>query len=404
MSTVPTPSSSESRKRKASPQPESPKSDEDDDDASYATGQEDEEETMTDEDILLVVDLMDSESINKYFPIQNGKGDEYNVPLHIRGFDVDYQNTFWKIRQYRMMSLQDQQLELRWGDTKNRMDGKEQQIYYSRIEAMVSTRNTLRITRRAAEDHIAAVSARKKKRPSQCTTIIPDDSDGSISVSPHVGVSGTTASVTSSRATPDGSLGAPSLNGVGAQQPDNAAVAAAVHRSTATMNSSSYWNHATTPNVKNLWNRLVNYPSAAAVRPHAVAATAYPTPSTAAAATALLAAAATVRSSTATALGQQSAPLSKSSLSSVACGSSNSIPVPAAVRSHPGTTTSNRGRHSSSTTATTRSIGPYSKAVHHGSGRSSTLPSSQVLSSSDEPHSLKKCIPLKPPIPAKFQG
>ena len=193
MSTTRSPSSLETRKRKTS----SPYEDGDDgSDESYATGQEEEQELMNDEDILLVVDLMDSDSINKYFPMQTGKGNEYNVPLHIRGFDKDYENTFWKIRHYRMMSLEDQQLELLRGDT-TRMDKKEQQIYYSRIESMVKARNKLRIARRAAEDHIAAMTARKKSKPSQhCTTVITDDSDGSMSVSPHAAMLATAATST----------------------------------------------------------------------------------------------------------------------------------------------------------------------------------------------------------------
>ena len=365
MSTTRSPSSLETRKRKTS----SPYEDGDDgSDESYATGQEEEQELMNDEDILLVVDLMDSDSINKYFPMQTGKGNEYNVPLHIRGFDKDYENTFWKIRHYRMMSLEDQQLELLRGDT-TRMDKKEQQIYYSRIESMVKARNKFRIARRAAEDHIAAMSARKKSKPSQhCTTVITDDSDGSISVSPHAAMLATAATST---ATPAPTISAP--------KPDTTAIA---QHSTTANNAAHHWNHAiSNPAIKGFFSRLVNYPNSSAVD--------------ASAATALLAAA--------TALAPPSAHIGKSTLTGSANASSTSIPTPATIRSHPGTTTSSRGRHASSSTATTRSLGPYSKAVHHGNGRPITLPNSQA-SMSDMTSSMKKCIPMKPPIPAKFQG
>ena len=70
---------------------------------------------LKDEAILLCVDLKNHASVLEYFPLHPKGGNSTRVPLHIQGFDYDYTKNFWKIREFRAMSSDEQKLELQWG-------------------------------------------------------------------------------------------------------------------------------------------------------------------------------------------------------------------------------------------------------------------------------------------------
>lgn len=89
---------------------------------------------LDEDDMFLVIDLEDTESLVKYIPLEEGKGATRLIPMHFVGHDKDFGQALWKMREFRMLDEDGQKVEKkRWADTKR----KEKDLYRSRKDYLV---------------------------------------------------------------------------------------------------------------------------------------------------------------------------------------------------------------------------------------------------------------------------
>jgi hypothetical protein len=99
-------------------------------------------EILNDEAILLEVDLQDTASVLRFFPLKQGCGEKKMVLLHIRVYDVDFRKTYRKIRKFRSMDQEDQELEMKWCESQ-RTEKSDRRLYGGRIAAMEATKKAI---------------------------------------------------------------------------------------------------------------------------------------------------------------------------------------------------------------------------------------------------------------------
>ena len=93
--------------------------------------------------ILLRLDLRKPKSVLEHFPLVEGCGTKVAVPLQIRGFDSDYRNTFRKIREFRRMSKEQQEITAKSFSFNKKMPSWERALYNERIDAIESAKEEL---------------------------------------------------------------------------------------------------------------------------------------------------------------------------------------------------------------------------------------------------------------------
>lgn len=81
--------------------------------------------------VFLAIDLSKTESICKYIPLMDGNGKQKRVPMHFLGHDTSFEETMWKICEFRKLNDTEQRNENnRWKSMKER----EQKLYKKRLE------------------------------------------------------------------------------------------------------------------------------------------------------------------------------------------------------------------------------------------------------------------------------